>query len=99
MERKRDEALEIAVGTMGVLTASGVLTFGLFPLMLPMVVLLGLLALPLLPIAVAAALLAAVYLVLRSAVRLARRARPATRLSFVPGQHSDEDPFEGPICT
>ena len=76
MERKREEALEIAVGTMEVLTAGGVLTFGLFPLLLPMVVLLGLLALPLLPVGVIAALLAAVYVVLRSVVRLVGRAVP-----------------------
>ncbi len=79
MERKRDETLETAVGTMAVLTAGGVLTFGLFPLVLPTVVLLAALALPLLPLGVVAALFAAAYLLLRSLVRLVRRVRPASR--------------------
>ena len=76
MESKREGAMETAVGTMAVLTAGGVLTFGLFPFVLPTVVLLAALALPLLPLGV----VAAAYLLLRSVVRLVRRVRPPARL-------------------
>jgi hypothetical protein len=56
-----------------------VLTFALFPFLLPTVVLLAPLALPLLPLGVVAALFTAVYLLLRSVVRLVRRDRPSPR--------------------
>ena len=81
MERNsRDDAAETVVGVAGVLTAGGVLTFALFPLLLPTVVLLGILALPLLPVALLGAVLWPLYLLSRGAVRAmrGRRAQPAT---------------------
>src|SRR5688572_29516063 len=77
MNRKRDEAMETVVGAAGVLTAGGVLTFALFPFLLPTVVLLAALVLPVLLLGMVAALFAAVHLLLRSVVRLVRRDRPS----------------------
>jgi hypothetical protein len=76
MEPKHEGAMEAAVGVMGVLTAGGVLTFALFPLMLPTVVLLAVLALPLLVPVVLAAILAGIFVLVR---RLLRKARPRVR--------------------
>ena len=76
MNVERDEAMGTVVGIAAVLTAGGVLTFGLFPLLLPTVALLAVLALPL---GIVAALLVPVYLLVRSLVRLARRDRRSSR--------------------
>ena len=80
MNRNSQEELAgTVVGTAGVLTAGGVLTFALFPFLLPTVVLLGVLALPLLPLAVLGALVGGVYLLARSLLRLLGGRRRASR--------------------
>ena len=66
MERSsREDTAEVVTGIAGVLTAGGVLTFALFPLLLPTVVLLGVLALPLVPLALVGALIYPIYRLLR----------------------------------
>lgn len=75
MDRNRDGELETIVGAAGVLTAGGVLTFAFFPFLLPMLVLLGVLALPLIPLALIAAVLAPIFLLARMGIRALRRDR------------------------
>jgi hypothetical protein len=58
---------ETVVGVAAVLMAGGALTFGLFPLALPAVVLLAILAVPLIPLAIAGALAFGVLRLLRLA--------------------------------
>ena len=66
MERNsREDTAETVVGITAVLSAGGMLTFALFPLLLPTVVLLGNFAVPLLPIALLGALIYPVYRLLR----------------------------------
>jgi hypothetical protein len=73
MERNsREDTAEVVTGIAGVLTAGGVLTFALFPLLLPTVVLLAALALPLLPLALVGAVLAGAFVVLRGLGRWVR---------------------------
>ena len=57
----REDTAEVVVGIAGVLTAGGVLTFALFPLLLPTVVLLGIFALPLVPLVLVGALVYPIY--------------------------------------
>jgi hypothetical protein len=77
MESKHEQTMETAAGAMGVLTAGGAITFGLFPFLLPGVVLLAALALPL---GIVAALFAGLFLLARSVMRIARRdLRPVSR--------------------
>lgn len=64
-----DSKLETVFGVTAVLTAGGVLTFALFPLILPAVVLLAVLALPLVP-------LVPVAIVVWLAIAVVRRVRP-----------------------
>jgi hypothetical protein len=72
MERNtREETAETVAGIAGVLTAGGVLTFALFPLLLPTVVLLAVLAVPLVPLALVGAALFGAFLALRQAGRWA----------------------------
>ena len=64
-------------GITAVLTAGGILTFALFPLILPSVVLLGILAIPLVPFVVLGAIVYGVYRIVRSISR--RRSGSASR--------------------
>jgi hypothetical protein len=78
MERNsREDTAETVVGIAGVLTAGGVLTFALFPLLLPTVVLLGVLALPLLPLVLVGALIWPFYVLSRAALRRMRGPGPS----------------------
>ena len=85
MERteSRDDAAEAVFGVAAVLTAGGVLTFALFPLLLPTVVLLAVLAVPLLPLAVIGAVV----------IGLARQLRRPRRTP-VPDASRRRDPLE-----
>jgi hypothetical protein len=77
MEHDRDGTLETVVGAAGVLTAGGVLTFALFPLLLPTVVLLGVLAVPLLPLLLLGLVAWPLFMLARGmGRRLRRRPRP-----------------------
>jgi len=70
-------ATEVAFGALSVTAGLGILTFALFPLALPMVVLTSLLLLPALPFAAIGGLGVALALVVRAvARRLPRRRRP-----------------------
>jgi hypothetical protein len=76
MSTTRDESTaETIFGIAAVTTAGGVLTFALFPLMLPGLVLLGILAAPLLPLVVVGAVVWAIVALARRVARLALRAR------------------------
>ena len=84
----RDGAAETAFGIAAVLTGGGALTFARFPFLLPTVVLLGALALPLLPLAALGAVLFGGYVALRALARLvgrrparARLPEPSTRIA------------------
>ncbi len=55
-----ESKVETVFGITAVLTAGGVLTFALFPLVLPTVVLLGVLAIPLIPLAILGAVVYAI---------------------------------------
>ena len=80
MERNsRDGAAETVFGITAVLTGGGALTFALFPFLLPTVVLLGVLAIPLLPVALLAAVALGAFIALRTVGRVVSRALPARR--------------------
>ena len=94
MERSsREDTAEVVTGIAGVLTAGGVLTFALFPLLLPTVVLLAALVIPLLPLAVVGAVLAGAFVVLRGlgrwvsgGIAAARGRERSARLAELPAQ-------------
>jgi hypothetical protein len=77
MQARDESKAETVFGVTVVLTAGGALTFALFPLALPMVVLLGVLAVPLLPLALLGLLGAIAYRTVRSISR--RLASSASR--------------------
>ena len=77
MQAKDESKAEIVFGITAVLTAGGILTFALFPLILPGVVLLGVSAIPLLALAVPGAMAYGVYRIVRSISR--RRSGSASR--------------------
>ena len=77
MQATNESKAETVVGITAVLTAGGILTFALFPLILPSVVLLGILAIPLVPFAVLGAIVYGVYRIVRSISR--SRSRSASR--------------------
>ena len=77
MQATDESKAETVFGITAVLTAGGILTFALFPLILPGVVLLGVSAIPLLALAVPGAIAYGVYRIVRSISR--RRSGSASR--------------------
>ena len=68
-----DSKAEVIFGITTVTTAGGVLTYALFPFLLPGVVLLAILALPLVPLMVVGAIAYAIFALARGVLRLVRR--------------------------
>ena len=73
MSTSQDSKAETIVGITAVTTAGGVLTFALFPLMLPGVVLVAALAIPLVPLVIVGAAAYGLFALLRGAGRLIGR--------------------------
>jgi hypothetical protein len=94
MSTTQDSKAETIFGITAVTTTGGVLTFALFPLMLPGVVLVAALAIPLLPLVVVGAVAYGLVALSRRAWRLVRHAltrddkrprdRTRTRVRTVP---------------
>jgi hypothetical protein len=73
---RREDTAQAVVGAAAAVAGGGALTFALFPLLLPAVVLVGVLALPLLPLALVGALLGGAFVVVRGTLRDVKRAGP-----------------------
>ena len=90
-----DSKAETIFGITMVTTAGGVLTYALFPFMLPGIVLVAILALPLLPVVVVGAVLYGVFALVRGVGRLARRARNRSSADRRAGSASRPAPTTG----